>query len=640
MKTQRTSIKYFLMTALLLFLFSNIVVAQDSFYNEAPMLAEQVANGNLPPVDERMPHNPVLLTPIESVGIYGGSWNVGRVSGDYNFIARLLQYEGLVRWDVNWTKVIPNVAQSVETSDDSRTFTFRLREGMRWSDGAPFTADDILFWYEDVYLVEDLKPTHFVFLNGMEDEFTVTKQDDYTVVFTFDEPFGMFLQNMATMSGSMISLYPKHYLMQFHPRYNPDIDQLIAEAGVATWVELFNLHRDGSITSMHPGTPALFAWVFEAGTVISNDPGTSFEAVRNPYYWKIDPEFNQLPYLDTVNFQVVADTQGVLDLALAGKIDSQDRNVPGSAFTQENMSLGGYGKIQLVNTNSTASAFFFNQTSDDPIKREIFQNRDFRIALSYAINRPQLVDLFGGNVVPTQPMPIEGSVFHNEEYSTQYTEYNPALANEILDNIGYVRGDDGWRVGPDGNRIEIVVNYSADPNNPLLQQIGLEWQEIGIYVTYEWLERPQFDARYSPEKPEFNQYDVLVWGAGGGYDTLLFSTVYLPIPLNYYAPYWGIWYQDPQAPNAVEPPADVKRQFELYDQILATADEAQQTALMTEIIQISAEQFNVIGTVTPPPLYGILRPNFHNVPQFMYSSWTYPNPAPTNTSQYYKDPQS
>nr|MCU0481092.1 ABC transporter substrate-binding protein [Anaerolineae bacterium] len=287
----------------------------------------------------------------------------------------------------------------------------------------------------------------------------------------------------------------------------------------------------------------------------------------------------------------------------------------------------------------------FNQTSDDPIKREIFQNRDFRIALSYAINRPQLIEALGGNVEATQPMPTVGSVFYDEEHSKQYTEYNLALANEHLDKAGYTRNQEGWRVGPDGNRIEILAYFvSGDVyginTQSFLDETSASWAEIGIYMTYEALERLDFDGRYTPATPNFNQYDVLLWNTAGGYDVLMSPTAYLPVQLNYYAPYWGIWYENPQAPNAVEPPADVKRQFELYDQILATADEAQQTALMAEIVAISADQFNLIGTVTPPPLYGILRPNFHNVPQFMYASWSYPNPAPTNPCQYYKDPQS
>jgi len=128
-------------------------------YQEAAGLAARVAAGELPPVGERLPQNPLVVEPNERVGQYGGTWRMGLVGGsDGALLTRTIGYENLTRWDPAWEEAIPNVAERVEVSDDSTTYTFHLREGMKWSDGQPFTADDIMFWYEDVLLNEALTP--------------------------------------------------------------------------------------------------------------------------------------------------------------------------------------------------------------------------------------------------------------------------------------------------------------------------------------------------------------------------------------------------------------------------------------------------------------------------------------------------
>jgi peptide/nickel transport system substrate-binding protein len=283
--------------------------AQDSFYQQAPMLAERVAAGELPPIDERMPNNPVLITPYESVGVYGGTWNMALVNRDNTGFRRIVGFDNLVRWNPNWTGVIPNVAQSYEVSDDATTYTFRLRQGMHWSDGAPFTADDILFWYDAVLNNSELTPNG----NG---GLTVEKLSDVEVVFRFDKPQGLYLQDLSSFTGTDITRFAKHYAAQFHPDFNPDVAQLVAEAGVETWVDLWNMKT----AHIGVGVPTLNAWVVETARFEANAEGEAIvRAVRNPYYWKIDTEFNQLPYIDVIEFKVVTSIDEVTALALAGE---------------------------------------------------------------------------------------------------------------------------------------------------------------------------------------------------------------------------------------------------------------------------------------------------------------------------------
>ncbi len=338
---------------LLLTLVIPIGIASGSdfcIYRESPLSAELVSKGELPALAQRLPDNPMLIKPEDRIGRFGGTWRMAMVKVENNLFQRVIGYEGLVRWDKAWTRVIPNVAQSYTASPDSKTFTFQLRRGLKWSDGYPFTADDIVFWYEALYRNDELQflvETRFKYGKG---KLVLEKTDDYTVVFRFDEPQGLFLQGLASVKGAFATNCPRHYLSQFHKDYNPDIDRLVAQEGVKNWVELFRKKSwptvDTMPFSMVPEFPTLFAWVLEPGAFDSaGKPAPVVRAVRNPYYWKIDTEYNQLPYIDRLEFHVVEKVADILPLVLAGKIDMQDRNIPAEAALPES-DKGGLWPVQ------------------------------------------------------------------------------------------------------------------------------------------------------------------------------------------------------------------------------------------------------------------------------------------------------
>jgi peptide/nickel transport system substrate-binding protein len=240
----------YLVLALLLALSVFSVNAQGS-YSESPMLTALVEAGELPPLAERLPVSPRVIEPTKEVGQFGGDLRVGFVGNNpgWGGLWYITGWENLVSWAPDFSGVVPNIAESWEVSEDVREYTFHLREGMRWSDGAPFTADDIIFYIEDVLFNEELNPAgpsaDWLPREGAE-EFRAEKIDDYTVKFIFANPYGTFLYTIPQWNGRHITWFPKHYLSQFHAAYNPNVADLVAETdGVEDWVGLFNLKASG-----------------------------------------------------------------------------------------------------------------------------------------------------------------------------------------------------------------------------------------------------------------------------------------------------------------------------------------------------------------------------------------------------------
>ncbi len=629
------TLRFLMILSLAALLLSTVVLsAQEMTYKQAPMLD---AMADLPPVEERLPANPLVVEPHDSIGVYGGTWRLGlRGTGDNANFVRHIAYENLVSWDPEWQEVIPNIAESWETNEEGTEYTFHLREGMKWSDGAPFTAHDILFWYEAHATNPEVSPAPPSWMVVEDEVGLVEALDDYTVKFSFSAPNGLFLQRLATPDGRPPVNMPRHWASQFHPEYNPEgIDALIAEAGVATWVDLWNLkvYDTGEWTTP---SPKLWAWVLENGYTAD---AVQVTAVRNPYYWKVDPEGNQYPYIDRVQWDFASDVETLVLKALSGEIDFMDRHIASlgnKALFADNMEVGDYHFTEIVPSSMNFVAIALNLTHLDPVKREIFQNKDFRIALSHAIDRQAIIDLvYVGQGEPYQLAPRPTSPFYNEQLAKQYTEYDVDLANQLLDEAGFDQRDaDGFRLGPDGNRITFNVDVipTLYPEQPdVIEQVVGYWQAVGIDARTNVIER---DLLY--QRKAANQQDASVWGGDGGLEVILEPRWYFPFSNeSHFAEAWQYWYNNPEDERAEEPAPAAKRQMELYDQLKATANPEEQNALMAEILQIAADEFWAMGITLPPPGYGIQKNNFFNVPQSYPNAWLYPHPAPTNPFQYY-----
>ncbi|GAL27274.1 ABC-type dipeptide transport system periplasmic component [Vibrio variabilis] len=212
-------------------------------YHQAPVLDKLVESNALAPVEQRLPVDPLVIEPVDRVGDYGGKLRRAILGGgDQHNIIRMVGHENLVNWDIEWSKVIPNIAKSFEINDTSTEFTFTLRDGMKWSDGEPFTTDDIQFWYQDVFLNPVLTPVKNALFVHNDKKVQLEIIDKKTFKFKFDDPNGLFLYNLAYGTGFLPVNYPAHYLKQFHADYNPDVDKLVAnEPAVNNWQQLFLL---------------------------------------------------------------------------------------------------------------------------------------------------------------------------------------------------------------------------------------------------------------------------------------------------------------------------------------------------------------------------------------------------------------
>ncbi len=577
-------------------------------FNESPMLAELVEQGKLPPVEERLPNNPLVVTPYEEIGQYGGTWKrtwggMSDSPGPYKLCS-----EHLVMFDKDGTKILPNVAESWEVSEDAKVYIFKLREGIKWSDGVPLTTDDVVFWYEDILLNEEITPAIPKWLTAGEEPLKLEKVDTYTFKVEFAEPNPLFLISIGKMGGGHTFFAPRHYLEQFHPRYTPkeEIDKLVKEAGLEDWYQLFSNMND---FLLNPDLPVLYPWK------ATNLPTATLQIMeRNPYYWKIDPAGNQLPYIDKITHTLLvaggAGETAVLK-AIAGEVDMQERGFVLDDYTllMENRSAGNYRVLKWPQGTGASPAILPNQNVKDPALREIFEDKRFRIALSLAMNREELNQLFYlGLGEPRQASIISGAPFYDPEWEKVYAEYDPEKANGYLDEMGLTERDkDGFRLRPDGKTLSITIEYSGD--RPYLEVIKQYWESIGIKVALKPLERSLYVVR-----AEAGDVEVGVWGFDRNVAILsdpghLLGTV-VEAP---WAPLYATWYRT-NGKGGEEPKGDIRKIYELWDEVRVTADEEQRDELFKGIIDLHKENIWMIGTVGEVPQLIVAKNNFRNIP--------------------------
>jgi peptide/nickel transport system substrate-binding protein len=599
-------------------------------YKQAPALEERVQGGSLPPVEERLPDNPEVVKPLSELGTYGGTLRFGlRGSSDHNHILRMVSNQGLVRWNPDFTGIVPNLAERWDVDADAKVFTFYLRSGLKWSDGQPFTADDVIFNMEDLVLNTDFAPTPSRYtMDGQP--VSVEKVDDHTVRFSFAAPYGGFLGELAAPLGQHPVLYAKHYCSQFHPGYNEDVDALVKESGLTDWQALF-LQKCGDIEIParwgNPDRPTMDPWVIATPYTGGS---TSVTLQRNPFFWQVDTEGNQLPYIDTLSADVAQDVESLLLSVIGGNIDFALRHIDDTAnrpLLAENQQAGDYHLFAADPLGGTHMLLQLNLTHKNPELRELFNKKDFRVALSLGIDRQTIIDtVLLGASEPWQQGDFEGSAYYQEQLSTQFVEYDPEEANTLLDGLGLTRGADGLRILPSGRPLKLqvdVIPTNVPDHVDQLELIAQQWAKLGIELSINSIERTFFFERAVTNY----DHDLAVWRAAGTnlVNTPEYLAPVLPGPL--WAVPWGQWYTSGGA-QGEEPPEPIKQRMALWDAIRSTADAEERVRLFAELSQAAADEFEVIGISKAMVSYGIAKNNLINVPEKMPSSFIWATPGP------------
>jgi peptide/nickel transport system substrate-binding protein len=613
--------------------------ANCAAYTEAPMLATQVKEGRLPPVDRRLPDKPEVIKPFERIGTYGGALRSAlRANGDVNGITRLISPQGLVRWTPDFSGIVPNVAESWTLSPDAREFTFQLRRGMKWSDGQPFTADDVVFAVTD--LLNNKQFFGSVPSQYLKDGKPVVaeKLDEFTVKLKFPGAYRAFIEQLATPIAQVPTLYPKHYCQQFHPKYNPKVDDLIKAAHVTDWAALMRLKcgdTEAPTRWSNPEKPTLDPWIL---VTPYGSSGTRVTMRRNPYFWQVDTAGNQLPYIDELHLPIISEPETILLSAINGQLDFQIRhiqNIQNRPVLSDNAAKGKYKVIGLNDVNANGLAVFINQSTKNTKLRPLFRNHDFRVALSLAMDRKEINEIvFLGQGTPWQIGPARANKFYNEKLATQYTKYDLKGANEILDKMGLTKRDsDGFRAYPDGGRVSmgVIVSLAVPYQIEAMELLRKQWAKAGLELVVMSSERSLFYDRANN-----NDYDISVDSLAGGYDPTQNPRAFLAVHAqeSRQSLPWVRWY-DSGGKQGEEPPPSMKKRLELYDRWKDAKTEAEADALFRQILAIAADELEVLGTVTPTQAIGIRSLRIGNFYDKMPWGWTYPSPGPSLLQQWY-----
>jgi peptide/nickel transport system substrate-binding protein len=439
-------------------------VSEASEFSQAPMLDEM----DLPPVEERLPvrDDISVVTPVDGVGQYGGTWHNTSWEQPVGNIKMIL-YDPPVRWNEDYTGYKPGLAKSFEYNEDGTQLTWSFREGVKWSDGEPFTMDDMRFWWEDIATNDDYKvvQTPWWGFNSDGSPMTVEFPDDYTMVMTWDTPRWITTYIVAQGFWEWEPLMkPRHYLEQFHPTYNADATYEDLEAA-DKWYET-------------PGYPCLMAWCVESSSV-----GERIVFVRNPYYWKVDTEGNQLPYIDRIDVAIIQDEEIRTLEASQGKYEASFRastNPNDIPFLAEQAEANGYHLHQgAVNGAGGWPCWLINQNfADESVENfeeisEVLRDKNFRQGISHAMNRERLIDVTWDGIGEPVQGTISPQAWHFasaegqavfEEWKNAYIEYDVDLANELLDAAGLLDADgDGVRDLPSGEPFQFIVDLNDWP---------------------------------------------------------------------------------------------------------------------------------------------------------------------------------
>jgi len=409
--------------------------------------------------------------------------------------------EGMVGVDGVTGDLVPALAESWEVSDDNLRVIFTLRDGLRWSDGEPLTAEDVVFTYNDVYLNEAIPTgTRDILRVGASGAFPqVRALDERRVEFTVPEPFAPFVR----FTGG-ISILPKHALIDAATSTNANGDVEF----LSTWS-----------TDTDPSE------IVGAGMYRLSDYVAAQRAIvtRNPYYWRTDEEGEELPKIDRVIIQVIESDDGQLIAFRSGDLDNLDVKPEQFRLLKREEDRGRYtiynggpeNGSRLISFNLNKARSQDGEPFVDPVVQNWFHTLAFRQAVAYAVDRDRMRNTTYRGLGEIQHSPIwqQSPFYLSPQEGLKTYDYDPARAKELLTGAGFKYNSAGELEDADGNRVRFTMLVKSEEKTRVdaAVQIQQDLEAIGMRVDLQVL---QFNAVL--QKLDRRDWEVYVGGFGGG----------------------------------------------------------------------------------------------------------------------------
>jgi peptide/nickel transport system substrate-binding protein len=585
---------------------------------ETPSLADQVKAGKLPPIEQRIPEKPWVVKRFaggDGPGKPGGQLNMLVAGSRDSRLMTVYSYTRLIVYDDKF-KLHPDILESYEDKE-GREFTLHLRPGHKWSDGHPFTTDDFRFYWEDIANNKELSPS------GPSVELLVDGQppkveiiDKLTIKYSWDKPNPYFIESQAR-AAPLFLFRPAHYMKTVHGKYTPEEEILKIHKG-SRWANIFR-RQDVMYGNSNIDMPSLNPWV-----LATPYPAQRYVFARNPYYHRIDEKGQQLPYINDVILTVAA-TNLIPAKAGLGEADLQPRylNMRDYTFLQKSAKTSGINVYMWESGSGSQIALFPNLTAVDEGWRKLMRDVRFRRALSVAIDRNELNEVvYLGLAKPSNNTIMERSELFKPEYATKWAQYDPKLANKLLDEVGLnKRGSDGIRLLPDGRPATIVVEHASEEteDTDALQLIGEMWKKVGIKMLVKPQTRENFRLRAFSGEAIMTAYA----GAVTAVPTLNTSPKEFA-PTMQGGLQWSRWGMFIESKGQQGDKCDVEQVCKLLDYVKewehgTTPDDRRKA--WEKILQANADDVYSIGTVNGIRQPIVVGPKVRNVPKEGYSAW-------------------
>ena len=568
---------------------------------ESPMLTRMVTAGELPPLEERLPDEPLVIEPIDQPGVFGGTWHFDVINRrDVNLVYHIVN-PSFLRWDRDGIRTVAHLCRAYEVSPDGRVWTFYLRRGVKWSDGQPFLIEDVRFWYEDDAMNRDINPTPLNELRIGDVFGELRMVDDHTFQVVFPDTNKGFYQRMPSI---LLYYAPSHYLKQFHSSYtdSAELEQRLDQVGVKKWSELYKRMNRWYDGYFNPDLPTLRPWMLSKER---SSPNT-YVFVRNPYYWAVDTDGRQLPYIDSIMVHITSNEQVLAMKTIAGDFDFQWRRLDFKDYPllKENEERHGYTLLAWPQDRGSDVTLYLDYTCTHPVVGPLLRERRFRIALSLAINREELNLLFYKYIgVPRQATAAEVTPFYRPEFARAYAEYDPETANRLLDELGLTQRDkNGFRLSPEGEQFFMFIETSDLNKADLLQIVCEYWEAVGIKVEVRIVEGSLLTSRTQSS-------EIMIQARPLG----SFNPPSALTRSDYVAPLFGLWYST-LGQQGVEPTPEFKQLnwLEVQRQKSGVEDEIM---YYVQIYELYAENIWAIGLVGEVPALLAKKNYFMNVPE-------------------------